>query len=204
MCNDYANHIPYRAYVEALSALRIALLPPASGAIPNLEPREDIRPTDPAPIIRGGAEGGAELAQLRWGFFPSRPKAPPAINFRSEGRAFTRGRCLVPASHFFEFTGKTYPKTKWKFTKAGEDWLCFAGIWRPESEGEGKPGGRFALLTTGAGPDMAPYHDRQPAILERERWAAWLDPAAPAAPMLRPSRAGTLRVEQVKREGALL
>ena len=41
------------------------------------------------------------------------------------------GRCLIPASHFFEFTGSKSPKTKWKFTKTGETWFCFAGLWRP-------------------------------------------------------------------------
>jgi putative SOS response-associated peptidase YedK len=34
-----------------------------------------------------------------------RGKGAPVINFRSEGRRFPKGRCLIPASHFFEFTG---------------------------------------------------------------------------------------------------
>jgi hypothetical protein len=50
--------------------------------------------------------------------------------FRSEGRRFPKGRCLIPAPHFFEFTGTKAPRSKWKFTKAGEDWYCFAGLWR--------------------------------------------------------------------------
>jgi putative SOS response-associated peptidase YedK len=60
---------------------------------------------------------GVELVQLRWGFPPARPKAAPVINFRSEGRRFPKGRCLIPASHFFEFTGARPPKSKWKFTE---------------------------------------------------------------------------------------
>jgi putative SOS response-associated peptidase YedK len=47
---------------------------------------------------------GLELGQLRWGFPPARAKGPPVINFGSEGRRFPKGRCLTPASHFFEFT----------------------------------------------------------------------------------------------------
>jgi putative SOS response-associated peptidase YedK len=117
MCSDYGNRVPYSVYVEEFSQLKVPLR--VSGAIPNLEPGDDIRPTDPAPVIRA-AEGGVELVQLRWGFPPSRPKAQPVINFRSEGRLFGKGRCLVPASHFFEFTGRTYPKAKWRFTKTGE------------------------------------------------------------------------------------
>ena len=54
---------------------------------------------------------GHEFAMLRWGFPPAKPKGPPIINFRSEGRRFPVGRCLAPASHFFEFTGKKTPKS---------------------------------------------------------------------------------------------
>ena len=56
------------------------------------------------------------------------------INFRSEGRRFERGRCLVPASWFYEFRGDKVPKEKWKFTKRGEDWFCFAGLWRSAND----------------------------------------------------------------------
>jgi putative SOS response-associated peptidase YedK len=44
------------------------------------------------------------------------------------GRRFPNGRCLIPASHLFEVTGSKSPKSKWKFTKPGEDWFCFAGL----------------------------------------------------------------------------
>ena len=53
-----------------------------------------------------------ELVQLRWGFPPARPKGAPVVNFRSEGRRFPKGRCLIPASHFFEFTGAKPPKVE--------------------------------------------------------------------------------------------
>ena len=105
------------------------------------------------------------------------------INFRSEGRKFPKGRCLVPASHFYEFTGKRSPKTKWQFTKAGEDWFCFAGLWRPMPDGQDAA---FTLLTTEPGPDVAPIHDRQMVILKREDWSAWLDLTRPEAELLQP------------------
>ena len=95
MCNDFGNHIPYSAYVEAFSELKIPLLTP--GGAPNLQPRDDIWPTETAPVLRRAEGDGVELAQLRWGLDPGRPKAPPVINFRSEGRHFAKGRCLVPA-----------------------------------------------------------------------------------------------------------
>jgi putative SOS response-associated peptidase YedK len=103
MCNDYGNHIPYGDYLQAFSQTRIPVKWP--NAAPNLQPRDDIWPTDTAPVIRQLEDGTNEFTQLRWGFPPGRPKAAPVINFRSEGRKFPKGRCLVPASHFFEFTG---------------------------------------------------------------------------------------------------
>lgn len=33
------------------------------------------------------------------------------------------------------------------------------------------------MLTMELGPDIAPYHDRQVAILDRKHWADWLDPS---------------------------
>ena len=192
MCNDYGNRIPYTDYVEAFRHLQLPLTQP--GAIPNLEPRDDIWPTEVAPVLRMASDG-VELAQLRWGFAPGRPKAGPVINFRSEGRRFTQGRCLVPASHFYEFTGTRSPKSKWRFTKAGEDWFCFAGLWRPAS---GETPASFTLLTTSPGPDIAPIHDRQMVVLERADWRTWLEMSRPEAELLRPLPAGRLLVEQVR------
>ena len=50
MCNDYGNHVPYSAYVEAFSEIKVPFV--AAGAAPNLEPRDDIWPTEMAPVIR--------------------------------------------------------------------------------------------------------------------------------------------------------
>ena len=192
MCNDYGNRIPYSAYVEVLRLMDLPVVSPRGA--PNLEPRDDIWPTETAPILRRHADG-VELAEVRWGFAPSRPKAAPVINFRSEGRRFTNGRCLVPASHFYEFTGTRSPKAKWKFTKTGEDWFCFAGLWRPA---QGNAPEAFTLLTTAPGPDVAPIHDRQMVVLERSDWIAWLDLTRPEAELLRPLPAGSLQVERVR------
>ncbi len=192
MCNDFGNHVPYSAYVEGFRGIKLPLI--TGGAIPNLEPRDNIWPTEIAPVIRRHVEG-VELAQFRWGFAPGRLKAPPVINFRTEGRRFPNGRCLVPASHFFEFTGTKSPKSKWRFTKTGEDWFCFAGLWRPATDDTPEA---FTLLTTAPGPDVAPIHDRQMVVLERADWAAWLALLRPEAELLKPLPPGSLRVEQVR------
>lgn len=192
MCNDYGNYVPFSAYVEAFSETGLTLTTPAG--VPNLEPRADIWPTEKAPVIRRTPDG-VELVVLRWGFDPGRPKAGPVINFRSEGRRFGKGRCLVPASHFFEFRGAKAPKEKWKFSLLGEDWFCFAGLWRPATASVPEA---FTLLTTEPGPDVKPIHDRQMVVLRRDDWRAWLDGTQPEAELLRPLPAGSFAVERVR------
>ncbi len=102
MCNKYGYNAPHHRLREIFGQLQLPFRWPQ--AAPNLEPLDEINPTDPAPVVRA-FEDGVRLDQLRWGFPPPRPKAGPVINFRSEGRRFTHGRCLAPATHFFEFTG---------------------------------------------------------------------------------------------------
>lgn len=100
----------------------------------------------------------------------------------------------MSASHFFEFTGSKSPKTRWKFTKADEDWFCFAGLWRPRPQG----GEAFTLLTIEPGPDVAPIHDRQMVILERSDWSEWFENMGNEAELLRPLPAGSFNAEQVR------
>ena len=192
MCNDFCNRVPYDEYLRAFSQIKAPIRFPT--AAPNLEPRDDIWPSDPTSVIRR-RDDGVEMVQLRWGFPPAKAKGAPIINIRSERRRFPVGRCLVPASHFFEFTGTKSPKTKWKFTKTGEGWFCFAGLWRPMPDGAGDA---FTLLTTTPGPDVAPIRDRQMVVLQRADWRAWLELSHSEAELLRPLPAGTLHVEQVR------
>jgi putative SOS response-associated peptidase YedK len=133
---------------------------------------------------------------MRWSFSPSRPGAKPVFNFRSEGRSFKDSkRCLIPASAFFEFTGAKPPKSKHRFTLAGEPFLCIAGLWRDAEAGESPA---FTMLTTAPGPDIAPYHDRQIVILKPADWTAWIYLTRPEKELLQPLPSGSLKVETVR------
>lgn len=126
--------------------------------------------------------------------WPSKNGAP-VFNFRSEGRSFKDSlRCLIPASAFFEFTGSKSPKTRHRFTLNGAAFMAIAGLWRA-GEGNQLPG--FAMLTTEPGPDVAPIHDRQVAVLQPQDWSAWLNHSKPESALWRPLPAGTLSVETV-------
>lgn len=146
----------------------------------------DVRPTQLSPVI--GMDRRAEL--MRWGLVPAWAKDPAMgaklINARAETlaekpsfrRPLRSGRCLIPATGFYEWqaspTGRG--KTKMLFTRADGDMFGFAGlcdVWRDPSGRELKT---YTIVTTAPNAVVAPVHDRMPVILTRETEEVWLDP----------------------------
>jgi putative SOS response-associated peptidase YedK len=195
MCSDYRIRAELGPIEGTFSQTRIPLRFPEGR--PNIEPRDDVRITDRAPIIRmsPSEEGAAEMVQRRWSW-PG-PSGKPVYNFRSDGREFGSGRCLIVADGFYEFTAQADPKAKrkhkWLFTLKGEPWFGIAGLWRTNPD----VGEAFTMLTAPPGPDVAPYHNRQIVVLPPSDFARWLDPALPAAEVLRALPEGSLEVEQI-------
>lgn len=191
MCASYEARFSVTQLVEAFDQHGAPLRFPRG--LPNIEPTEEVRPTDLSRAVRAAEAGTAELVDMRFGFPPPAPKRPPVINFRSEGRRFsngaTSGRALVPVSGFYEFTGDRYPKTRWILRAADQPFLALAAIWRA---GAGGAPDAFSLLTAEPGPDVAPYHDRGVLPLAPEDWADWLFDRRPAGDLLKPPPAGTL------------
>lgn len=209
MCASYEARFSVTQLVEAFDRHGVPLVFPRG--LPNIEPVDEVRPTDLARAVRASAEnagaGTAELAPMRFGFpgaprAGSRAKPPPVINFRSEGRRFSNGpsggRALIPVSGFYEFTGQTYPKTRWRLQGADGGLLALAALWRAGAEGTPDA---FSLLTAEPGPDVAPYHTRGVLPLPPAVWADWLFDRRPAADLLRPPPAGTLVAEAAPRGG---
>ncbi len=155
MCNDYELHVTWAQYKRALEVVS-ATIPPRQSEL-DLPRADDVRINDIAPVMRApltskGGAGVVELAPMRFGFPPPRPKASPVFNFRSEGRRFGESkRCLIPASAFFEFTGTRYPKAKHRFALNDAPFMAIAGLWR---DGEGNQPPSFTMLTTEPGPDV--------------------------------------------------
>ena len=65
MCNDYRNKIPPDGYVEGFSQLKLPFKWATGGGPPNLQPREDIRITDTAPVVRFDGQSYV-LDMMRW------------------------------------------------------------------------------------------------------------------------------------------
>jgi len=211
MCNRYGYQAPIQRLIDEFSQVRLPIVFPEA-RIPNLEPRAQIRPTDPAPILRpldpANPEGGLELVERRWWLVPWFHKGPAkawkalCTNARAESLAttaafkdpFRRRRCLAPATCFYEWTGEKGKKQMWRFARPDGGVFCFPGVWEKARTADG-PIESFAIVTCAPGPDCAPYHDRQPVILELKDWGLWLDLDADPTPLLQPGVAGSLLVE---------
>ncbi len=151
---------------------------------------------DPRPV--------RQLRLLTWGLVPSWAKDVKVglrtINARAESvldkpafaRATTSRRCLVPAEGWYEWQrSPTVTDSKGKPRKqpfyvhrADGDTIAFAGLyefWRdPQVADNDDPQAwltTFTILTTKAEPGLDRIHDRQPLVLDRAQWDAWLDPA---------------------------
>jgi putative SOS response-associated peptidase YedK len=192
MCNLYTQSKSVDEVARVFRDLQLPISFP-EGA-PNLQSK-DIAITDPGPIVRATSDGGFELVVRRWSW-PG-PSGKPVYNFRSEGREFSSGRCLIVADGFYEFTTPAEPKQKrkdrWLFTAASEPLIGIAGLVR-DAPGIGQA---FTMLTTEPGPDVAPYHGRQIAVLPSADWRSWLDYSRSAKDLLRPLPGGSLEVHQI-------
>lgn len=123
----------------------------------------------------------------RWGLVPSWSKdpegGPKPINARAEGisskptfrGALRHGRCLIPASGFYEWrtVGKT--KTPHFIRPLGGGIFMFAGLVDHWSGRDGELT-TCSIITTEANSLMKPIHDRMPVILASDRALTWLDP----------------------------
>jgi putative SOS response-associated peptidase YedK len=207
MCNEHHRAVALGQIIDSFAELRIPLRFP-EGA-PNLAALDSIRITDPTAIVRAARDepGAAELVQRRWSW-PG-PSGKPVFNYRGEGREFANsakgGRCLIVADGFYEYTdppeaepgAKGKRKARWLFTldpatHRGEEYFGIAGLWRATPE----VGEACTMLTLPPGPDVSPAHGRQVAVLPRADWGGWIDGSIPAQQLLRPSPAGTFRVER--------
>jgi putative SOS response-associated peptidase YedK len=98
--------------------------------------------------------------------------------FRS---AVRKRRCLIAADGFYEWEkdaeGNRLP---WYVTRSDGAPMIFAGIWQMWGAGEARMP-TCAIVTTEAGPDIAPIHHRQPVILDQDAWPLWLGEAGTGA-----------------------
>lgn len=155
----------------------------------DLAPRYNIAPTQPvATIVQDGSQRVLKI--MRWGLIPSWAKDPTIgnrlINARGETvhekpsfrAALRRRRCLVIADGFYEWQAQPDgPKQPVFITMQDRAPFGMAGLyefWTEPDSGETLT--TCTIITTQPNELMAAIHNRMPAILPREDYAAWLDP----------------------------
>lgn len=152
----------------------------------HIEKRFNIAPGQVVIVVRP-AKGGRTVDAAEWGLVPAWSKDPKAgprpINARAETLAekpmfrgpFKSGRCLIPASGFYEWKTEAKGKVPWYIHPQDAPLFAFAGL---SSLWEGPEGElrTCTIITTSPNTLMAALHDRMPAILPKPHWEAWLDP----------------------------
>lgn len=225
MCNAYGLKTPLSRIIEDAGRVQLPLVFP-EGRIPNLEPRDLFRPTNSAPVLRpldaADPSAGLELVEMRWWLIPffhrgavkdwkamcTNAKIETIDTAPTFREAYKRRRCLVPASHFFEWTPLDSekpkgPKRRGRITAAGRDLFYFAGLWdtcRPTDHDGCLES--VTIATCPPGEDIMPFHHRQPVILTAEEGAEWLKLDGPGKAALGPSPAETLAFEEDLAEAA--
>lgn len=137
-----------------------------------------VHPGDTPPVFV--MENGVPVAKLaRWGIqSPDRPQL--VINARSEtaaekpmfAAAVRQGRCLLPASLYYEWTRKSRSRTRMQ-VRSGRR-LYMAALIRPSASSP--TGTEFAVLTRPAAGEVSALHDRMPLILpDRQTRRQWLE-----------------------------
>jgi putative SOS response-associated peptidase YedK len=179
---------------------------PSEEAEDAAEAAEAAADPDAAPAAAAASGVARELRVVRWGLVPFWAKDPKIgsrlINARVETvatkpafrHAFKRNRCLLPADGYYEWQrpdgssqdepGGRGPKQPYYITRGDGGPLAFAGLyelWRdPELPDDHERAWLWTatIITTSAPDDLGRIHDRMPMVIDPDRWADWLDPAA--------------------------
>lgn len=120
--------------------------------------------------------------------YDGQPGGTPMFNARSETAAskvmfkdgMAQRRCIIPASHYFEWEKRGKERIKYAIAPEGSHTIYMAGIYRKE-------GNRAActILTRAPAPEIAFIHNRMPVILPAEAIADWLNIRYDAQDVLR-------------------
>ena len=216
MCGRYAFFSPAEA-VKRVFAL---------DDFPPLEPRYNIAPTQPVPVLREEQPGRRKVALLHWGLIPSwakdRSVGNRMINARAETlserpayrAAFRRRRCVVLADGWYEWQVVASGKQPWFIHSRDGAPLGLAGLWETwRDPAGGEPVESCTIVTTDAVGPLAEIHHRMPAVLPAAGLEAWLDPRqqdvtalsrwlGPRDPAEFSARAVSRRVNDPRNQGA--
>jgi putative SOS response-associated peptidase YedK len=158
-----------------------------------LVPRFNVAPGESILVVR--ADGRTRvLDRALWGLRApwTRDASRPQLNVRAEtlrGRAgrssvVRGGRCLVPAGGFFEWRRVGRARQPFYYRLKDSPLLGLAALCAAQASSSDTPARQCAIVTTPPNSLVAFVHDRMPAIVPRDAYGLWLDPASDLAEVL--------------------
>ena len=155
--------------------------------MPLLQPRYNIAPSQPVPVVRENPVGRREMVLLRWGLVPGWSKGPDPrfsmISARVETvaqkpayrNALRYRRCLVPADGFYEWRAVDGGKQPYVLRPRAGGVMALAGLWEHWQDANGNELESCTILVRAADAQVRPVHDRMPVIVAPESFDLWLD-----------------------------
>ncbi len=142
----------------------------------------EVRPTSIVPVIANSKSLQPMPFLMQWGFTGFGDGKKAIINARSETameksmfrKPLQERRCLIPASHYYEWQTQGNRKVKHAI-KTVEPMIYMAGIYRFEEKEELPV---FTILTRAAANWIRDIHDRMPVILPHSVSGDWLSMTA--------------------------
>ena len=177
----------------------------------ELTPRYNIAPSQPvAAVIQRDSR---VLTELKWGLVPSWARDPGIgnrmINARAESlaakpafrNAYARGRCVIPASGYFEWKREGKQRIPMLVRRASGAPLAFAGLYERWKTPDDAVLRTCTIVTTEPDEVAGTVHNRMPALLTDDAREVWLDRELEdldaLSGVLRPYRLGDLIVHPV-------
>ena len=103
-----------------------------------------------------------------------------------------KGRAIVPAQGWYEWTGEKGKKQPWHIHRKDGKPLFLVALANFGSFTENPAEAGFVLVTDAADEGMLDIHDRRPVVLEAEDAELWLGPGLPAEQALELARRAAL------------
>lgn len=151
-------------------------------------PRYNV-PPGTRPLVMHALGGEPSLARVFWGYAPPWYTRSPVSNARMDTildpkKSFwrgpiERGRMIVPADGWFEWTTEGDTKVPWFIHPKDGQPIMMAAIsgWRPDATPDKEHG--MAIVTDDSAGGMVDIHDRRPVVLTVDDAREWADPATP-------------------------
>ena len=190
MCSRYYIELSPELRPIIIGARNTSLTVKMMTALGRPAPHEgEVKPDDIAAVIASNSRGQIAFFPMVWGFSQSdienTKRSQLLINAKIETaykkstwkESFSRRRCVIPASYYFEWKrlktsdGTVKPSAKYIVQPVGSVVTYMAGVYRME---EGFP--RFAILTRESGEHYKEIHDRMPLIISGREINEWINP----------------------------